>query len=461
MEKTNKVKENLKKAYDATDNFLDKTSNSFIDFVKKYDILIFMIIISLLGIVMRILIFPCVRGDYTNFLTPWYENIYNLGFAALGRQFGDYTPAYNYFLWFISLFGYEPGGVSFEIQLFGEPFVIDSVLFSIKAISCMFDFGIAIFVYFIIKKISLSKLKAAIGYALTIFGLTIFLNSALWGQCDSIYVFFIIGSIYFLLIKKQRLAFIFLGLSFCFKLQAIFALPAFIVLYFKKYVKLRYFLYIPLVYIIVALPAAFAAGSSFFDRLGQILSVYFNQTVNGYKEVTLNAGTFYALIFTNYKQEEFVSSFALFLALAINGTIMFLMMRDKKKFSENKLIKMFLIFSMTMPYFLPYMHERYFYLADVLVLIYVALNPKKFYVAILEMLNSMIGYMVYLWNVPFFNVVPQDNYTIPDNTKAMSLRVGSIFYLSAIAILLIDYFNNKEENEELSNNRIKRKITSK
>lgn len=137
------------------------------------------------------------------------------------------------------------------------------------------------------------------------------------------------------------------------------------------------------------------------------------------------------------------------------------MMRDKKKFSENKLIKMFLIFSMTMPYFLPYMHERYFYLADVLVLIYVALNPKKFYVAILEMLNSMIGYMVYLWNVPFFNVVPQDNYTIPDNTKAMSLRVGSIFYLSAIAILLIDYFNNKEENEELSNNRIKHKITSK
>ena len=57
MEKTNKVKENLKKAYDATDNFLDKTSNSFVDFVKKYDILIFMIIISLLGIVMRILIF--------------------------------------------------------------------------------------------------------------------------------------------------------------------------------------------------------------------------------------------------------------------------------------------------------------------------------------------------------------------------------------------------------------------
>ena len=43
-----------------------------------------------------------------------------------------------------------------------------------------------------------------------------------------------------------------------------------------------------LVYIIVALPAAFAAGSGFFDRLGQILSVYFNQTVNGYKEVTLN-----------------------------------------------------------------------------------------------------------------------------------------------------------------------------
>ena len=58
---------------------------------------------------MRILLFPCVRGDYTGFLLPWYTNIYESSAATLGAQFGDYTSAYNYFLYLISLTGIVPG----------------------------------------------------------------------------------------------------------------------------------------------------------------------------------------------------------------------------------------------------------------------------------------------------------------------------------------------------------------
>lgn len=64
------------------------------------------------------------------------------------------------------------------------------------------------------------------------------------------------------------------------------------------------------------------------------------------------------------------------------------------------------------------------------------------------MTNSMIGYMVYLWNVPFFNVVPQDG-EITDGTKALSFRLGATFYLLAITFVLKDLFSefNKEEKE--------------
>lgn len=441
QDKSRQALDGAKKGYRSFCEAGRKVNDGFLAWFHRHDQWIYLIVITILAVVMRILLFPCVRGDYTGFLLPWYTNIYENGAAALGTQFGDYTPAYNYFLYLISLTGIVPG----ETFALGE-FVVDPLLFEIKALSSLFDFGIAIFVFLLAKDLTGSKLKAIVSYAATVFGLTIFLNSSLWGQCDAIYVFFLIGSIYFLTKDRQHLSFLFLSLSFCFKLQAIFVLPAFLVLYFKKQVKLRYFLYVPLVFLLVALPAA-AAGEDFFGRLGEIFMVYPNQIANGYSQVTLNAGTFYAVIFTNFKDEEFISTFALFLCLAVNGTLLFFFQRYKRRFEAKDIVKLFFVFAMTMPYFMPHMHERYFYLADVLVVLYVLLHPKRFFVYFLAIGNSMIGYMVYLWNVPFFNVVPQDG-TITDGTKALSFRLGGIFYLTAICFVLKDFFSELNEEEK-------------
>ena len=111
--------------------------------------------------------------------------------------------------------------------------------------------------------------------------------------------------------------------------------------------------------------------------------------------------------------------------------------RSKEEFSKKTWLKILVVFAMIFPYFLPHMHERYFYLVDIVICIYALINPKKFYVAILAILNSMIGYMVYLWNIPFINVVPQEQ---SDPTKALSFRFGAIIYLIAIIIVSIDLF---------------------
>ncbi len=435
--------ERIVEQYRRFDGFLAKMNNRFLSWFHDHDLLLFVLLVTILGVLMRVLLFPCVRGDYTSFLLPWYTNIYENGADALGKQFGDYTPAYNYFLYLISLFGFEP-----NVTIDAGWTTIDPVLWGIKTISSLFDFGIAIYAYLITKRLTNSTIKGALAYTFVVFGLTVFLNSSLWGQCDGIYVFFLVASIYYLITNRQHLSFIFLGLSFCFKLQAIFVVPALLVLWLKKQVKLRYFLYVPLIYFIAALPAACAAGSEFWVRLGEIFMVYPNQVVNGYTQVTLNAGSFYALIFTNFKNEEYISTFALFLALVVNGTLAFFFQRYKAPFKEKTILKLFFVFSMTMPYFMPHMHERYFYLADILVVLYVLLNPKKFYVAILAILNSMIGYMVFLWNVPFFNVVPQDG-TITDQTKALSFRFGAILYLVAIIVVLKEFFPELKEEDRL------------
>src|SRR5205814_981863 len=52
-----------------------------------------------------------------------------------------------------------------------------------------------------------------------------------------------------------------------------------------------------------------------------------------------------------------------------------------------------------LPYFLPGMHERYFYAADVFSLIYVFYRPQRWWAACLIQLASAFTYLPYLFDV--------------------------------------------------------------
>ena len=66
-------------------------------------------------------------------------------------------------------------------------------------------------------------------FAAVLFAPTVVVNSAAWGQCDSIYAAFCLGSLYFLLRQKPWWACVFFGIALSFKLQAIFFLPVLII----------------------------------------------------------------------------------------------------------------------------------------------------------------------------------------------------------------------------------------
>lgn len=390
----------------------------FFYLLSHHDFYICFVIITILSCVLRYSVFDCIRGDFTNFLKPWYKTIYENGVSALGYTIGDYTPAYYYLLYIISLFKFDPESMQ--------------VLYGIKYISCIFDFLLAVFVYFIVEEITKSKHKALIAYIGVNFGITIFLNSALWGQCDSIYTAFIAMSLYYLLKGKQRKSLICYGVSFSFKLQAIFILPLYIILFLRKNLKFRYFIYIPLVYLCFALPSCIVAPS-FFVRLGDIMMVYINQSANSYQQLTLNAGSLYGLIFTNFKEEKFISAFSVPLAIALIGTFIYFIYRSKEEFSKTTYVKIVTLFALVFPYLLPHMHERYFYVADVVIIVYAILNPKKIYVAACALINSLIGYMAYLWGISFIPLAG-------DSSRSASFRFGALLYLIAIIVVSYDLF---------------------
>ena len=421
-----KIKSFFKKTYEIFDLVLNTIYKGFKFVIDNGGIFIFALVLLVLAHVARMGSMDIVSHDVNGFLRNWYKNFYENGAAALGYEIGDYTPAYLYFLYFISLFKFDPQGMEF--------------VHAIKFISIAFDYISAVFVFLIARKFTKNNYLSVACAGLFLFVPTIFLNAAFWGQCDGIYVSFIIISIYCLLIDKHHLSFLFLGLSFAFKLQAIFILPIYLILALKGKTKFRYFAYIPLVYVIMAIPSMIF-GRSF----SSIMNVYINQTANSYSQLTLNSSTFYALIFHNFQEHLELSQYGVCLAIAITGIFMYIIYAMKVKVESKQIVTIALSFAILMPFFMPHMHERYFYLADALCILYVILNPKKVYVAPLVLLPSLMCYMLYLFSISFVN-----------NSMAneeVTLRFGAILYIVALIILGKEIFTApREENKVIDSN---------
>ena len=223
------------------------------------------IIITVISLIMRVLWLPGKSGDYLGFLKPWVEDIRELGyFKALKYNIGNYNVPYIILLVFVSF-------------IKGEPLV------PIKMVSIIFDFICAIYGAKIVNKLTNNKWSTVITYLIIICLPTVLVNGAMWTQCDSIYTSFILMSLYYLIDKKYTKSFLLLGVSFAFKLQFIFILPLYVLLLFReKKVKFYHFLLIPLVNIILCLPAIIA-GRSFMD----VMTIYFSQ-VDYYLDLVLN-----------------------------------------------------------------------------------------------------------------------------------------------------------------------------
>jgi Gpi18-like mannosyltransferase len=224
---------------------------------------------------------------------------------------------------------------------------------------------------------------------------TVLLNSAFWGQSDSIYTAFVLLCILFLIKEKYPLAFIFFSVALAFKLQAIFIFPVLIILYFvKNKFSILNFLMIPAIFIGMDLPA-FIAGRPFHETM----KIYLNQTKE-YKSLFVNYSGFYTLFKGEYKEFR---TFAIFLTIAIFGIMTFLIIYKKYDISKANIVSLSMWSVYVCLIFLPAMHERYGFAIDILSVIYFVVKRKKIYIPIVINLVSLIDYCEFLFGVDVFN----------------------------------------------------------
>ena len=350
--------------------------------------------------VIRGLCMSHVTLDYEDFLSQWVDYYRrNGGFAALGDKIGNYNLPYLYFLAFFSYIGVND-------------------LYLIKALSIVFDVILAWGAMQLIGVYTASSAKRLTAFFLVLYWPTVILNGAYWGQCDSIYTAFAVISIYLALRSRGAAAMICIAVSFAFKLQAVFIMPIFVVLLIAKRVKLWHFVLFPVTYVVLMLPAVMA-GYPLLDTI----TLYFDQMGTVGSALNYNSSSIYAL-FGNVSNESLASALGILAAFTLMGGVFLWAFMRRRYLNDWALLGCAVILAVGIPYLLPHMHERYFFVADILTLLLAVAAPEFMVLPVLCEFASLLGYHAYL----------KMRYLLPMSYGAVALAVvlaGAVAYTAA------------------------------
>ena len=354
------------------------------------DILLFLVLTGF-ALIMRYALRNGVAGDYKMFFEPWVATLREAGGGIKGLsaefEYVDYTTPYLTILSFISIC----------------PFL--NTLLLMKLVSIFFDFVAAFAVMAIVYDRTKNMTYGILGYGALLMVPTVLTNGAMWAQCDIIFTSFVLWSLYFMLKDKPAWSMAFYGIAFAFKLQTLFLAPLYVILWMKGKVKLKHFLFLPLMYVIGMIPSLLA-GKSFWE----LISVYFFQA-NGQMDIYALSHKFpniYQLIGTDSFLFEYADA-GIWVTLGALMILMYCFARKQYEMNACLLLRMGMLLTMTVVFFLPHMHERYAILVDVMAIVYVFFDFRKLYIPVLTILCSFAGYTVYLAQN---NIIPMYVYTI-------------------------------------------------
>jgi len=412
--------------------------------VRRWAVPATLAVLLALGLAARVPMLTEQSGDYRAFLLPWYTHLVDAGgFPGLADSFSNYNTPYLALLAALTYLPVEP-------------------LVGIKAISIVFDVLLALLALRIVAEVRPgSRWLPVVAFGATFLLPTVMLNSAWWAQCDSIYVSLCLGSLFFLLRRQTALACALFGLAFAFKLQAVFFLPALVVLVVVNRQRLRGLVLAPLTFLAALVPAWLAGRS-----LASQLSVYPAQvsnpsgaggTVGGGARAaggglggggragggfgggtpggggggggtttahsfTSNAPTWYSWLpadaSTTWKWVGLGVAAAVALALA--GWLL----ARRRTLAPPEMLLVAATLSLVVPLLLPEMHERYFYLGEVLAVVAIFVDRRFLVVAALIQIATLSTYWSYL----------QSTTTLPLETAAGFALAAAV---GATAILVL------------------------
>ena len=347
----------------------------------------------------RVAMLDFETADYDSFLSGWVEMFRRGGFATLAQNVGDYNLLYQYYMLLVARTPLHD-------------------LYLIKWLTVAFDYVLALVMMRAARRFGGERAALPV-LMLTLALPTVLLDGACWGQCDSVYVSLIVLSLLLMETDRPCGAAAALAVAFAFKLQTIFFFPVVLLgLMHRKY-RPRHALVFAAAYLVTLIPALLAGRS-----LGSALSVYASQSMGQYYDrLTYNAPNLY-LFFpmlefassqeytwmryiwgVDYKAtNEYLTdalmpalqSAALYACILLTLIAVVYWLIHYREVTPDMTLDLALFFAIYLPFVMPKIHDRYFFMADMLCVLYAARYRNRRFLPVLVIGASLMCYMPYL-----------------------------------------------------------------
>lgn len=333
------------------------------------------------GLMLRYWGFATETQDYTQYLKGWYER----GLQSLHDPNYNYSPLYLYMMVLAKELGF-------------------TALAGIKLLSVILDF------YLLAAVMALGAVfsRKAMWWsaALVWYAPTVILNGAWWGQCDAFYTGSLVWGAVCLIRQRWGWMALFFALAFCAKLQAVFALSALLPLWLMGAIRWRQVALMAVVTPCVVAAVLLPAIMGFAADPYKMLTVYTAQVGWYGDRLNFNAPTFNMVLLADYihhlpsdypiwRDVIFWGGFALSAAGLMVMTLWSWLRLPTA--SPLLVVQTMAATSILVPYFLSEMHERYFYPAEVLLLVLATVSSPHRLPALAIIATSTLAYMPYLY----------------------------------------------------------------
>jgi len=328
------------------------------------------------SLALRLSFFDFEGIDYRMYLSQWYDFFLQQGrWRGLGTitiETANYPPLYLYCISLSTLLPLPK-------------------LYAIKLFSVAGDYLAAWFIWRLAGKLAPGNvLRRSLGVIIFLCLPTVVLNSAVWGQCDILYTAAFLASLFYLIERRPMAALVAFGVACSLKPQAIFWCPLLFGLILSGRVPWR-LLWVPgAVYAGAGLPAMLA-GRSVIEVLGHWAMV---KNLPG---LTLHAPNWYQWVSVNESTALGVLGWIL-TGAAVAGLVRWIKRGPRHGQREPEwLVTAALLSVLIPPFFLPGMHERYFFAADVLPVVYAVALTRGWLVVGLMQFASGFAYCPFLF----------------------------------------------------------------
>lgn len=324
------------------------------------------------------LLFPTTQPDHFLFLLPWLRAITsNPGLSEFATDFSNYTGGYLTFLWATSAL--EP--ILSELAVIKLAAVLGSLLLATAIWVCLGCFGWQ----------GTARFNAAL-IALVL--PTVMLNGIGWGQADAFYTSFLVLSLAAVLCDRRYLAALAFAIAVAFKLQAMFFGP-FLLGYMLRNPRALIAGLVMLVPTYLAVNLIYLAGGR---PVSEVLSIYLDQA-NTYHRLSMNAGNPWLLVDLLVPPEVLAPVrrtliLAGLLGATVTGLIIAWRVAVTAKTSQT-LLWFACLSTLIMPYILPKMHDRFFFPAEIMLIVALFTDRRYLAPAVLAQLSGACMYAVY------------------------------------------------------------------